>query len=166
MQLQQIHLYANVKEQAPTRRDLVLPTLSDYIRICKHYGKIAVLELKNAMAPEHIAGIVEEIRSLDYLEQTLFISFSWENMVCLRSLLPEQAMQYLVGKERWTDDLPAKLQQYHMDLDIHHGELTRERVELLHSMGIQVNCWTVDNPASGEALAAMGVDYITSNILE
>ena len=165
-QLQQIQLYANVKEQAPTRRDLVLPTLSDYIRICKHYGKVAVLELKNAMAPEHIAGIVEEIRGLGYLEQTLFISFSWDNMACLRSLLPEQPMQYLVGKERWTDDLPAKLQQHHMDLDIYYGELTQERVELLHSMGIKINCWTVDDPAAGEALAAMGVDYITSNILE
>lgn len=165
-QLQEIQLYANVKEQAPTRRDLVLPTLSDYIRICRHYNKTAVLELKNPMAKEHVVGIVEEIRSLGYLEKTLFISFSWSNMVCLRELLPEQPMQYLVSKGRWTDELPAKLQQHRLDLDIYYGELTRERVELLHSMNIVVNCWTVDDPAAGAELAAMGVDYITSNILE
>lgn len=165
-ELSRIQLYSHVKQQAPARRDLVLPALADYIRICRHYDKVAVLELKNPMKPEHIAGIVEEIRSLDYLEKTLFISFSWDNMVCLRQLLPQQKLQYLVSKGRWTEDLPAKLLAHQMDLDIHYAEVTPERVALLHSMGIEVNCWTVDNPETGAQLAAMGVDYITSNILE
>lgn len=165
-QLSGIHLYANVKEQTPTRRDLVLPTLEDYIRICLHYGKTAVLELKRQMEPEHISGIVEQICQLGYLEKTLFISFSWDNMICLRELLPEQPMQYLVGKDRWTDELPEMLRQHRLDLDIYYGEMTPQRLALLHSMGIQVNCWTVDDPKVAEALAAMGVDYITSNILE
>jgi len=165
-ELSRIRLYANVKQQTPTRQDLVLPTLEDYIRICSHYDKTAVLELKRQMEPEHIAGIVEQIRQLGYLEKTLFISFSWENMICLRALLPEQPMQFLVGKDRWTDDLPEKLKRYRMGLDIHYAQLTEERVALLHEMGIEVNCWTVDDPEIGRQLTEMGVDYITSNILE
>ena len=165
-ELSRIRLYANVKEQTPTRQDLALPTLEDYIRICAHYGKTAVLELKRQMEPADIAGIVEKIKSLGYLEKTLFISFSWENMICLRGLLPEQPMQFLVGKDRWTDDLPEQLKAYRMGLDIHYSQLTGERVALLHEMGIEVNCWTVDDPEIGRELAQMGVDYITSNILE
>lgn len=165
-ELSKVRLYSNVKEQAPGRRDLVLPTLSDYIRICKYYGKIAVLELKNPMKPEHLAGIAEEIRSLDYLEGTLFISFSWENMVNLRQLLPEQPIQFLIGRDKWTEDLPQKLQQYKLGLDAHYSVITPERVSLLHSLGVEVNVWTVDTPELGEEMAAAGVDYITSNILE
>ena len=40
---------------------------------------------------------------LPLLQQTVFISFDLENMLCIRRLLPEQAAQYLVSEI--TDDL-------------------------------------------------------------
>ena len=168
-QLQQVQLYSHVKEKTASRRDLVIPTLADYIRICKRYEKMAVLELKNRIATEHIAGIVEEIRNLAYLENTVFISFYWDNLVDLRAMLPQQKIQFLIANveiSTWHDDLPEKLHQYRFDLDTHHCHVTAERVKMLHEMGIEVNCWTVDDPALGEKLAQLGVDYITSNILE
>lgn len=36
----------------------------------------------------------------------------------------------------------------------------------MHENGVEVNCWTVDDPADAQRLAEWGVDYITSNILE
>jgi glycerophosphoryl diester phosphodiesterase len=53
-----------------------------------------------------------------------------------------------------------------MDIDIQHGALTKERIDAMHQAGLEVNCWTVDDPARAEELAQWGVDYITSNILE
>ena len=53
-----------------------------------------------------------------------------------------------------------------LDLDVHHSALTEERIAALHAAGIRVNCWTVDDKDRAEELAAWGVDYITSNILE
>ena len=44
--------------------------------------------------------------------------------------------------------------------------LSRELVDRLHALGLVVNCWTVDDVARAEALIAMGVDQITTNILE
>ena len=52
------------------------------------------------------------------------------------------------------------------DLDIEHSVLTKEIIDHLHSLGIEVNCWTCDDPQRGELLASWGIDYITSNILE
>ena len=40
------------------------------------------------------------------------------------------------------------------------------QIDDLHAKGIVINCWTVDDPQRAEELAAWGVDYITSNILE
>ena len=47
------------------RADLRIPTLEEYVRICKRYDKICVLELKHLMTPEAIAAVAEQFRALD-----------------------------------------------------------------------------------------------------
>lgn len=147
------------------RRDLLLPTLADYIGICRKYGKLAVLELKNRMTKEQIAQAVEEIRSLEYLEGVQLISFSLENLIDLRSLLPEQPAQYLVWK-KWDDGIYDALKEYRLGLDADQRILTEEIVGRVHALGQKVNCWTVNTKEDGERMVAFGVDQITTNILE
>ena len=146
------------------RVDLRLPTLREYIRCCKKYGKDCVLELKNRIATGDIARMVEEIREEGYLEHVIFIGFSRENMTDLRRMLPEQTLQLLL-KELDSASLEF-LCQNRLDVDIYWKALTSEWVDRLHEAGVKVNVWTVDDPAVGEQMAGWGVDYITSNILE
>lgn len=146
------------------RRDLIMPDLEDYISICKKYEKVAVLEIKNRMETKHLKKIVEIIKGMEYLENTIFISFSWENCTDLRELVPNGKIQFLCSK--WEDSLILDLKKHKLDIDIHFRALTKEIVETLHQNGIEINCWTVDNPDDAEQLASFGVDYITSNILE
>lgn len=146
------------------REDLKIPTLKEYIATCKRYEKIAVLELKNEFEKEDIARICDEINELEYLNNVIFISFAFNNLVKLREIYPEQKVQYLV--DDYSDELPSILKEHSFDLDIHYKALTKERIELLHSFGIEVNCWTCDDKDSGEELAIWNIDYITSNILE
>lgn len=145
------------------RRDLVLPTLSEYIRILRHYQKHAVLEIKNPMERADIENIIRIIREEEYLPCTTFISFDFQNMLHIRSLLPHQSAQFLM--EQWEDSLPEKLAEHRLDLDIYFKCLTKERVEKLHEKGIKVNVWTVDSPEDAAFLCELGVDQITSNIL-
>lgn len=56
--------------------------------------------------------------------------------------------------------------RYRLGLDICCTALDKETVEMLHANGIEINCWTCDDKETAERLALMGVDYITSNILE
>lgn len=162
--LSHVQLYSRGRTPSPTRRDLVIPDLADYIRICQFYGKIPVLELKNRIPTHYIEEMVAQIRELDYLPQTLFISFNWENMTDLRRLLPQNKLQFLTGE--WEEDLPDRLSANNLDLDIYYEALTKERVAKLHEMGIEVNVWTVDDPDTARELISWGVDYLTSNILE
>lgn len=146
------------------RHDLRLPSLKEYIRICKKYEKIAVLELKNAFEKADIEKIVAEIREEEYLEQVQFISFCKENLIYLREIVPDQPAQQLVRymNEEWFE----LIKQHHLDLDVYYGELTEEWIKRLHEAGIKVNCWTVNKQEDAERLAAWGVDQITTNILE
>lgn len=146
------------------RNDLVMPELVEYIRICKKYEKTCVLELKNALKREDIFKICEIIEAEGYLDHVIFISFELENLICLRLNYPEQAAQYLVGT--YDDGLKDLLVKEKLDLDIKYTALTKEIIDDLHTVGIVVNCWTVDNPEKAAELIDWGVDMITTNILE
>ncbi|MBE6702024.1 MAG: hypothetical protein E7585_01245 [Ruminococcaceae bacterium] len=147
------------------RSDLVLPSLEEYIGICKYYEKEAVLELKNAFEEQDIYEICDIIAGLDYLDHTTFISFCYDNLVYLRRKYPTQSAQFLIGKtvpENWLE----MLKDQNVDLDIYHKVLTKEIVDTCHANDFKVNCWTVDKPEDAERVIALGVDMITSNILE
>ncbi len=146
------------------REDLVIPMLRDYIKICKKYGKKAVLEVKNRFTYEQIAAMIEEIREEEYLEDVIFISFSFQNLVDIRDISPDQTVQFLTS--HLTDEVLEKIVAHKFDLDARHTELTPEWMEKLHAAGITVNCWTVDKPERAEELIDMGIDQITTNILE
>lgn len=146
------------------RNDLRIPTLQEYVRICKKYGKVGVLELKNTFEPADIQKIIDIIKEEEYLSGIIFISFSLENMICVRALLPKQPCQYLISS--FPDDLIDTLLKYSLDLDIHYKALTEENLAALHEKGIRVNAWTVDKPEDAARLIGWGIDYITSNILE
>ncbi|MBQ9097821.1 MAG: hypothetical protein IJY50_00115 [Clostridia bacterium] len=153
--------YSHVKDRA----DLCLPSLEEYIAICKYYEKEAVLELKNAFEEQDIYEICDIIAGLDYLDHTTFISFDYNNLVYLRRKLPTQSAQFLIGKNcpmNWLE----MLKKENLDLDAYHKVLTKEIVDACHENGIKVNCWTVDKPEDAERVIALGVDMITSNILE
>ena len=152
------------RDGSAVREDIRMPTLEEYIRICKKYEKECVLELKNHMSAHDVRRIVELIEAEDYLDHVIFISFDFENLVYVRSCKPMQRVQFLF--QSLTDEIVKKVKGHRMDIDVRHTALTKEWIDELHAAGILVNCWTVNDPADAERLASWGVDFITTNILE
>lgn len=159
--LKDIRLLSNDKK---TRSDLVIPLLIEYIEICRQYGKTAVLELKAPFNKNQIKKIVDEINKENYIDQTIFISFNWDNLMLIRELLPFAKVQFLVKK--FDGALLEKLIKNKIDLDIHYKALSKDTVKTLHKSGIEVNCWTVNSAEEAKRLISYKVDYITTNILE
>ncbi len=146
------------------RRDLKVPLLLDYIKICKRYQKICVLELKSELNVEELKLLFDIIKSENYLENIIFISFSLENCLRVRELLPDASIQWLTTAI--TNNIIDILLENKLDLDVRFTALSKKWIDKLHSKEITVNCWTVDDKTKAEKLAKMGVDYITTNILE
>lgn len=120
--------------------------------------------MKSEFTDEEIARLIATIRELDYLHGVTFISFCYENLEKIRAILPEQSVQYLFSEI--TEGLIEKLAAAKIDVDIKYTALTEETVKEMHAAGLKVNCWTVNEPEDGERLAKMGLDFITTNILE
>jgi len=147
------------------REDLYMPSLEEYISVCKKYGKIAVLELKNRMSDDDVYMIYDTIKELSYNDNTVYISFSIDNLHAIRKKDPEQQVQYLIGGNV-PENLIETLKKYRFDLDIYHKAATKELIDECHSIGTKVNVWTVDDPIEAEKLVDIGVDFITTNIIE
>lgn len=152
------------KDGTKIRADLRPARLETYLKIVKKYEKHAVVELKSNFSIEEIAKIIEIVKSYDYLGNTTFISFIYDNLTKIKSILPEQSCQYLFWKV--TDEEIKRLVRDKIDVDVWVVELTKEQIEACHKAGLKVNCWTVDDPKKAEELESWGIDIITSNILE
>lgn len=146
------------------RTDLFPPTLDDYIAICRKYGKQAVLELKNPFPEKHVAGVIDTITQMGWYERTTLISFCRENLVIARRLCPDLDIEFLGWK--CDDDTLDFMKRNRIGADIFFKEMTPEFVAAAHEAGLAVNVWTVNEPADAARLIAMGVDQITTNILE
>jgi len=146
------------------RGDLVLPTLQEYIGICKRYEKHAILELKKPMPEKAVCDIMAIIEEMDYTDHLTVISFALQNLVYLRKHYPKQSAQFLL--ENWDDKWLEALKEYDLDLDIYYPQVTKELVDKIHSLGKIVNCWTVNTPEEAARVIACGVDQLTSDILE
>lgn len=152
-------------DASTNRRDIVIPQLIDYIKICKKYDKVCVLEFKNRFEKEHTKEVLDIIKGEDYLHKLICISFNWDNCVDLRELLPNHDIQWLTG-ESITEERINELVKYNFNLDINFKNIDKATIKRLHALGLTVNCWTVNTKADGEKLVKMGMDYITTNILE
>lgn len=152
------------KDGSHTRADLRLPSLEEYIGICKRYGKTSVLELKSTFTDGEIREMIGRIEKMRWLDEVIFIAFDYENLLKVRKVKPEQRCQFLT--EQFSEDLLTRLVKDDMDLDIYYPAISEKDVKLCHENGVLVNVWTVDKKADAERLIGWGVDFLTSNILE
>ena len=161
-ELQDIVLFD--KDGTKSRNDLRLCILENYVTICKKYEKQSILELKSDFTNKEIKSIVDIFKKQDHLDKVTFISFNYDNLLRVRGLLPKQSVQYLF----WSieDEILDRLAKDKIDLDVYNANLTEQDIKRAHSLGLKVNCWTVDNKEDAERLAKWDIDYITSNILE
>lgn len=151
-------------DEVTERNDLFLPSLEEYISICKKYDKQAILEIKNRMEKYQIEQIVNIIKAMQWFSKTTFISFYSDNIIDVRNIDKNASVQFLTGDT--TEQTLKFLIDNNIDADFWSGCVTKEVVDKLHLAGLKVNCWTIDSEEDAKRLKNCGVDFITSNILE
>ncbi len=149
--------------QDRTRRDMRIPTLQDYLEICKRYGKVCVLELKSHFDLEQVRAVIEVIKQYDYLDNIIYISFFEDCLDHVRAVLPNATVQMLLGE--LNKEVADHFAQKKMDIDLLIWNTNKEIVDYCHSLGIKVGCWTCDTVELGRIAADAGCDYITTNLL-
>lgn len=156
-----------------SRPDIRTPKLEEYISILSHYGKYAVVELKDDFTNEELDRIVDISKKYDHLEKTVYITFLFDVAKRLRQRYPDLTIQFLdsypkddTTMEAHHEKLLNIVKDYDMDLDLHYKVITPEFIEKVHNLGHKVNSWTVDSKDMAIQFCSWGIDFITTNIIE
>ena len=103
-------------------------------------------------------------------EQVRFISFSSEAVRAIKELLPEYRAYLLSGlswdpKKQNIDEIIEKAKESKADgVDLDFNRSWDEAlVKKFHDAGLEVHCWTVDDPSRAAYARKLSVDSITSD---
>lgn len=153
--------YEDLSKLTYKNTDEHIVLFEDYLKLCKTYQKKAIIELKPLFTSEMIASLLDVIKSNDYLEHCIFISFELANLLRLRRINKDVSAQLLVT---FFDDIIMDLcLDFNFELNIDHIILNQALVDQIHQKGIKINCWTIRNKHEAIAYMNLGVDYITTD---
>ncbi|MFD1547654.1 glycerophosphodiester phosphodiesterase [Nonomuraea guangzhouensis] len=141
-----------------------VPTLEETLHEMDGSGLSLLLEIKEpALYPGIEGRVADELRrNTSWLSSGRLIvqSFSWASMRTFHRAMPDVPIG-LLGTPS-VADLP-KLAAYASHINPPYGNLSTQYVRRVHSLGMAVFAWTVDNPDTIRRLIAYGVDGIITN---
>lgn len=144
--------------------NICIPLLSEYLQICKTYKKHGFVELKDNLSLENINEIIAQIELTAQIEHISLIAFSEKYLSYIRKNYPQVDL-YLLAEEV-NDHIIDYCERHRINLDVRFDVLDETTIKRLHLSGLKVGVWTVDDKETAEKLIKLGVDYLTSNILE
>lgn len=154
------------RDGATVRTDLRVPAFEDYLAICRKFDRVPVVELKDGPFDlRTVRRIVACVRRAGLLDRAVFISFDWGDCLRARKVCPDNEVMHLLGGGGEPVPL-AEHVAHRIGADYYHPRVTPELVAALHGAGLRVNAWIVDRLADAARLLDMGVDLITTDILE
>ncbi|MBD8025644.1 glycerophosphodiester phosphodiesterase [Ureibacillus sp. 179-F W5.1 NHS] len=145
-----------------------IPTFDEILD--RYHGKVGILvEMKS---PELYPGIEEQVaeelkeRNLDkpQNEKIIIQSFNFDSMKKMDKLLPKVPIGVLTSNRAHTT--PEALQEFSTYADWFnpsYGIVTKELVNQVHSLGMQIGSWTVRSQEAADFLFEMGVDAIITD---
>jgi glycerophosphoryl diester phosphodiesterase len=145
-----------------------VPSLAVALEACRPLG--VNVEIKNS--PHDVdfdaaAAVVEPVVAAieECTQPTIVSSFHPPTLDRVRLVGPNVASALLTFDLRDPQrTIDAVVEAGHVALHPWDGTVTHELVELVHDAGLELNVWTVDDPARILELADMGVDGIVTNV--
>lgn len=154
--IDQDHVYDN----------LHLPTLRQYLDICKKSGKEAFLELKNVNNMTALKEVVKEISEAGMQEHTTLISFNLGELEEVRNVLPggkEIALMAIYNRQLQEDDY-IYLSHLQAGADRNKDTTNVDEILAARKYGVDYGIWTVShNDAAVDDLIKNGADKVTLN---
>ena len=146
---------ANI-EQYP---NLKMPVLSDYLKICRKYGCVAVIEIKTIINYANLVKIIKDygmegsVVILTYYNATQFAT--------IRSLIQCPVCFVCTGQAHINNLLTVAQNNVDVWASVYSIYVTQENIDACHAVGIPFAGWTYTTQAGCESAVEMGMDIIT-----
>ncbi len=148
-----------------SNNDRRVPSLDEYLFICKKYNKVPVIEIKDEVyTSENYDELVNSLKMLGLEKASVIISFGLSHLQEIKQRLPYTSVQFLVNSIDDNIIDQASSLGYGSGISVYnaHQSVTAENIRKCHDKDLEVCVWTV--PFSDfDAAIQKGVDYITTD---
>ena len=142
--------------------DLIVPTLEEYLQICKKYGCVAIIELKRFSNITYVDTVISIISEMGMINSCIVISFNTEWIKRVRELNKQIHTSVLLDSFSVSD--VEKYKNYkNFTISVPHAFLTTDLAKMAHKNNLLINVYTIYNNNLTEALIDKGCDLITIN---
>ncbi|MDR2478074.1 MAG: glycerophosphodiester phosphodiesterase [Treponema sp.] len=141
-----------------------VPLMEEYFDLAEKHPLITNIELKNSVFwyEGMEEKVIEMIRKRGIGDRIIFPSFNHFSILKCKKLAPEIRCGFLVWS--WIIDAGAYTQKHGIEgFHPEYCSLTDEAVREIHSRGIAINAYTVNDRKDMERLISLGVDAIITN---
>ena len=147
--------------------DEKIPTLTEYLDVCKKYGLHPVIEIKSGAKIEDMDSLSQLLLSREEKDMFTVISFERSLLAKIRTLMPNTPMYLLSGggtEQQLYDEISFVKENNIQGIDFCF-DLVEKRVEIIKEAGIKPIVWTVDDIKTVEQYYEWGVRDYTTNVL-
>lgn len=135
-----------------------VPTLKEFLDLCKSYGINAVLDLK-FNDPSKLEGLVQTVRDCG-MEQASIILSGPDMLRRIRELSDKVQVQYLVG-EATKEHIDQMVSIPRSGIDA--SSISPELIQYAKEQGLTVNVWTYNTAEDKAKWEDLDVDYLTTD---
>ena len=158
-----------------TDRQKQTPTMDEYFRLCRRYGCVAFLELKEDNGI--VRRVHEAIKKYDMEGRCVVSSGNMELLKTYRAIggnelihkigaKPEQIPTLLkLGNAALAFNYPDLTVSISRDINGHRVESLKELVDFCHSLGLKICFRAVDSEEATAQSLALGIDYLPTNTM-
>jgi glycerophosphoryl diester phosphodiesterase len=138
-----------------------IPLLEDIVPLIPAH-QMLVIEIKTG--PEILPHLQEVIEAHWKTGKISFIAFDFETIKATKALFPGISCYYLSMLKSDYNKQFDKVVEANLDgMDLRHSMIDRSLVEQCNSVGLDVWCWTVNDPEIAMKMKDMGVTAVTTD---
>jgi glycerophosphoryl diester phosphodiesterase len=138
-----------------------IPLLKDVLATVPE-DRMLVIEIKTG--PEILPHLKKVIDGHWNSGRISFIAFDFETIVSAKKLYPQVPCYYLSAFKRdVTNHFDAILENNLDGVDLRHGIIDRSLAEKCLSAGLDLWCWTVNDPKTAQRMRSLGVTAVTTD---
>ena len=141
---------------------LTVPTLVEYLDVCKIYEMHPVIEIKKGVDINALPNLASLLDTREEKDGIIIISAERDLISAMKALVPDISM-YLVVKTAAEDDIAFCLEK---GIGLDAGYATSSEVfGSAQEKGVGLMAWTVDKVSTAEHMFSLGIRYITTNCI-
>ena len=144
-----------------TKKQLRIPSLEEYLNICKRYHMKPVIEIKQKMKKDTIKRLYQSLKKAKMQNQAVVTCKYKQQLTYMRKYARKMPLEYV--RHDFTQNDLSWMKKYHINVSINKNILSDDMIQLFETNNIKINIWTINNKDQLYNFTNKGIKIVTSD---